>query len=367
MKIYIVCKSYLKEFLKIFLVLLFSISILFSIVRVIEKIDDFIPYKPSAIFFIEYVLFSIPRYISYLIPFVTLVTSLFIFSAGVRTREFMILSLSGGRLRAILKPFLFLGVVISLFGFIFGEFVQPEFSKKINIIVEELTKKESSIQKEIFFRTKEGTVVKIGRLSQNEKKGYDLKIFIIKNNSLIQRIDSEEVKLKDKEWILKKAVIYDFVSGRVEKIEIMKYPINLKISVSALKDIKKIEEFGITELIQKRKELKKSGLSNPKIDTDISGRLSYNFVIFFMMVLGISLPLGAYEKFSFIFSKKENTQTGGITTAGLGVIIILLYWIIYSLFMFFGYSKILPSFISPWITTTIFGVVSIKLYYSIRE
>ncbi|GAB5045712.1 LptF/LptG family permease [Thermodesulfovibrio sp. TK110] len=363
----IVCKSYIKEFLKTFLILLFSISVVLSIVGLIEKIDDFMPYKPSATFFIQYGLYSIPRYVFYLIPFITLVTSLFIFSIGVRSREFLILSVSGGRLRAILKPFLILGIVIAIFGFIFGEFIQPEFTKKLNIMVEELTMKgKSSAQKDIFFRAKDGTVIKIGEYVAGQKKAKNVRAFIIKNNILTKRIDAQEAEIMENYWIFKNALIYDFLSGKVEKSETIDYPINLKISVATFKDIKKIEEFGISELIQKRKELKKVGLSNTKIDTDISGRLSYNFVIFFMMVLGISLPLGAHEKFSFLFSKTRGGSSG-IITVGIGLLITIVYWLIYSLFMFIGYSKILPPFVSPWITPLIFGFVSMKLFYAIKQ
>ncbi|WP_353683490.1 LptF/LptG family permease [Thermodesulfovibrio sp. 3907-1M] len=363
----IVCKSYIKEFLKTFLILLFSMSLLLSIVGLIEKIDDFMPYKPSAVFFVKYGLYSIPRYIFYLIPFVTLVTSLFIFSVGVRSREFLILSVSGGKLRVLLKPFLILGIVISISGFIFGEFIQPEFTKKLNIMVEELTMKgKSSVQKNIFLRAKDGTVIKIGEYLAGQRKAKDVKAFIIKNNILTKRIDAQETEIKENSWIFKNALIYDFLSGKVEKSELTDYPINLKISVATFKDIKKIEEFGIVELIQKRKELKRAGLSNPKIDTDISGRLSYNFVTFFMMVLGISLPLGAHEKFIFIFSKTRGGSSG-IITVGIGLLITIVYWLVYSLFMFMGYSKILPSFVSPWITPLIFGFVSMKLFYAIKQ
>lgn len=361
----IVCKSYIKDFLKTFLILLLSMAGVLTVIGLIEKIDDFMPYKPSATFFFKYGLYSIPRYVFYLIPFVTLVTSLFIFSMGVRSREFLILSVSGARLRKILKPFLVLGVGISIFGFIFGEFVQPEFTKKINIMMEELSQKgKSSVQKDLFLRAKDGTIIKIGEFSARNRTAKAVKIFIIKNNMLIKRIDSSEAEIKESSWILKSCVIYDFITGRVEKFDLMNYPLNLKISITALKDIKKIEEFGIAELIQKRQELKKAGLSNPKIDTDISGRLSYNFVTFFMMVLGMSLPLGAYEKFNFLFSKTTGTGVGSL---GMGLLITIIYWLVYSLFMFLGYSKILPPFLSPWITPLIFGLVSIKLYYSIKE
>jgi len=61
------------------------------------------------------------------------------------------------------------------------------------------------------------------------------------------------------------------------------------------------------------------------------------------MVLGISLPLGAHEKFSFLFSKtKGGAGTGGMITVGIGIMITIIYWLVYSFFMFLGYSKILP-------------------------
>ncbi|MCS7214805.1 MAG: LptF/LptG family permease [Thermodesulfovibrio sp.] len=369
MSINIVCKSYIKDFVKTFLILLFSMSFLLAIVGLIEKIDDFIPYKPSTIFFVEFVFYSIPRYVFYLIPFVTLVTSLFIFSIGVRSREFLIISVSGGRLRGVLKPFLFLGIFLSILSFVFGEFIQPEFNKELNNMIEELTRKGKSImQRDIFLRTKDGNVLKIGKFLEIDRRAEEVKIFHFKNDTLIKRIDSQEAKIEGNHWLLKKATIYDFLTGKVEKYDSMNYPLNLKISISAFKDIKKIEQFSLLELIQKRKELKRAGLSNPKIDTDISSRLSYNFVTFFMMVLGMSLPLGAYEKFNFIFSKaKGGTASGGIITVSIGLLITITYWLVYSLFLFVGYSKILPPFISPWITTLIFGFVSVKLYYSIKE
>jgi len=50
MSINIVCKQYINDFLKTFSILICSMSILLSIVGLIEKIDDFMPYKPHAVF-----------------------------------------------------------------------------------------------------------------------------------------------------------------------------------------------------------------------------------------------------------------------------------------------------------------------------
>ncbi|MCS7203892.1 MAG: LptF/LptG family permease [Thermodesulfovibrio sp.] len=358
------CKSYIFEFIKIFIVLSISMSILLSLIGLIERIDDFIPYSPKFEFFFKYLLLNTPKYLFYLIPFITLISSLFIFSVGMKRKEFLILSVSGGRLRQILTPFLFVGLAITLFGFIVGEFIQPKFNKKINILTEELIqKKKATVQKNIYFKTREENIFRIETFYPEQKRGINVKIFIFKNGKLIKKLEAAEAEIREKSWILKDAVIYDFLNGKVEKQKILNHPLSEKISISVFKEIKKIEEFGVIELIEKRKELKKTGLSNPKIDADISGRLSYNLVTFFMMILGISLPLGATEKIFLVTAKSKE----GIITAAVGLLITVIYWILYSLFMFMGYSKIIPPFVSPWIVPLIFSFVSLKLYLSIKE
>lgn len=363
----IVCRSYILEFLKIFTVLSVCMSILLSVIGLIEKIDDFLPYSPKFEFFLKYALLSIPRYLFYLIPFITLVSSLFIFSMGVKRREFLILSVAGGKLKRLLLPFLFVGLAVCLFGFIVGEFIQPEFTKKINLLAEELIqKKKVTIQKDIYLKTKQDSFFKIETFYPEQKIGKNIKIFLFKDGKLMQRIEAIQAEIKEKSWSLKDATIYDFSNGKIEKQAFLEFPLSEKFSFSLFKEIKKIDEFGVIELIKKRKELKKTGLSNPKIDTDISGRLSYNFVTFFMMILGISLPLGAAERV-LIFRNKYDKSKEGIITAGVGLLITVIYWILYSLFMFLGYSKIIPSFISPWIVPLVFSFVSLKLYFSIKE
>lgn len=114
-------------------------------------------------------------------------------------------------------------------------------------------KGKDSVKKEIFLRAKDGTIIKIGQYLSEQKKAKNVRLFIIKENFLIKKIDVEEAEVGEKYWTLKNGVIYDFSSGKVENFQLMNYPINLKISIATFKDIKKIEEFGVMELIQKRK------------------------------------------------------------------------------------------------------------------
>lgn len=367
-------KSYLKDFVKTFLILILTLSTFLAVVGLLEKIHDYLPYRPSTTFFIEFILLSIPRYIFYLIPFVTLISSLFIFSMGIRNRELIVVSLAGGRLSRSLLPFLILSFLISLFGFILSEFIQPEFTGRLNRLIQELTEKGKNVQKSnLFLRTKEGTIVKIETLkysgsSDRGSIGNNLKIFILKEGSLKERFDAEQAEIFGNQWTLKNVVHYDFVSAQVRRIETYRIEIDVNLSAATIKDIRQLDEFSIRELIGKREELRRMGLSNPKVDADLSGRLSYNLVTVFMMILGISIPLGAHERFSFILTKFKGSQTrGGAIIIGIGFIVMILYWVVYSFFMFLGYSKIIPPLVAPWITPLIFGVISVKLWLSIKE
>lgn len=364
-----ICRVYILDFLKTFFILLISLSFLLSVVGIIDKIEDFIQLKPSLIFFIKYILLIMPRYTFYLIPFITLISALFIFSIGVRTNELLMISVAGAKLRTVLRPFLILGILVSISGFIVGEFIQPESLRKANDMIYELSEKRKTVvRKNVYFRDKDNTLINIGEYNQDKGRGSDIKIYFINDNSLIKRIDSKEAEISDKFWLLRDVTIFDFTSGRIERLDKFNFQVNFKLSLTSFKDIKKIEEFSLQELIKKREELRSVGLSNPKIDTDISGKLSYNFVTFFMIILGISLPLGAYEKFSFLFNlRKGESRSSGILTVSLGLLVTIAYWLVYSFFMFMGYSKILPPLLAPWLTPLLFGLLSVKLYYSIKE
>lgn len=365
---------YLIEFSKVFSVLILSFSTFFSVVALLEKIHDYLAYEPSALFYIEFVLLNIPRYFFYLLPFVTLISSLFVFSIAVKNREILIISLSGARLKRFFLPFIVLSLVISLFGFILGEFIQPEFTKELNRLVAELTERGKSLRRNnLYIMAKDGTVVKIGSLTYSETKrgsssGRDIKVFTFKDNSLDRVIEAQEADISDEIWTLRDVVIYDFSSAKVSREDSYRLTLDVNINLATIRDIRKIEEIRLKELLEKREELKRMGLMNPKIDTDISARLSYNFVTLFMMILGISIPLGAYEKLESLFARTRGTQSAqGALLVGIGILLMILYWVIYSVFIFLGYSKILPPLLSPWITPVIFGALSIKLWLSIRD
>ena len=83
----IIQKLYIKEFLKALIVLGLGISLIFSIIGLIDKIDEFMPHKPALKLLFEYTVMTIPKYFHYLMAMSTLLASLFIFSRRSKERK----------------------------------------------------------------------------------------------------------------------------------------------------------------------------------------------------------------------------------------------------------------------------------------
>jgi lipopolysaccharide export system permease protein len=73
-----------------------------------------------------------------------------------------------------------------------------------------------------------------------------------------------------------------------------------------------------------------------------------------MMMLGIALSL-------------RMSLGGGLFSAGLGLLISLLYWLSYTFSLSMGYAGVIPAVLSAWTVPLIFGALSIYLFLHISE
>jgi lipopolysaccharide export system permease protein len=88
----------------------------------------------------------------------------------------------------------------------------------------------------------------------------------------------------------------------------------------------------------------------------------------FMLLLGISLSIGgAHQRIFKGIAFLTSHAHGGIISAGLGLLISLIYWLGYSLFLSLGYAGSIPPVIAPWFVPTIFSAISAYLYRQIPE
>jgi lipopolysaccharide export system permease protein len=366
-------RMYIADFFKVLFILTMGMSALFGVLSLIDKMEEFMPYRPASHLLLQYALASIPRNIIYFMPMTALLSSLFIFSLAIKRREIVAIKTSGGRIKKILAPFIVIGVLLTLTGFVLGEFIVPVTAKKVRSIADEITGKgkNSTFFKEgtLYMRGRDGSIVKIALFlpSLNLSKG--VSIFRFNDDGLTERIDADTGTWENGIWKLKNIVVFDLVTGTISRKAEMIYSA-IESPKIFREDSIKVEEMTLTELIRYKNRLAEAGFRNVKLSVDLGSRLAYPVVNLFMLLLGISLSIGGEQKgIEKIFRIKihGSNSNAGVISAGLGLLISVLYWLGYSFSLSLGYSGAVPPVMAPWIVPVIFSVVSLYLYHSIPE
>jgi len=366
-------RHYLKEFFKLLSLIGIGLASIFSILDLIDKIDDFMPSRPDLRSLLLYATFNFPKYLLYLLPAAMLLCSLFIFSQASRNKEVVAINATGGKLKTLLYPFIITGIVSSIFAFVVGEAVVPDFSRGSNDLKNTLMKKEKKLlfkDGTLLLKGTDGSPVRIELYIPERKLARGVSIFVIGKDFLEKRIEAEEaewinnkssspnqvrgkVQSSENVWILKNVTVYDIESGRISKIPEMDYQY-LESPDFFSEGIKKPEEMGIGELYGYAKRLKGAGFRNTKLVVDLNSKVSYPLTNLFMLILGISLSM-------------RGLVGGGLFAAGLGLFISIIYWFAYTFMLSLGYAGIVPPFIATWVVPVIFGTVAGYLFSKIPE
>lgn len=354
-------KAYIREYLKLLGIIGPGLALVFALLDLVDKVDNFIPGKLSLASIVSYILLVMPKYLLYLLPMSLLLCGLFIFGLAMRHRELVALKASGCRLKLLFLPFIIAGALFSLFAFILGEFVVPEFSQRLlDFRSDNMGKAEKMavVEGSLWLRGTDGSIVRIALYVPEEKRVMGMSIFLPGETSIKKRIEAREAKWSGDEggsgtWKLSQVVLYDFERESIASVEEMEYP-SLESPYLFDRGIRKPEEMGIAELSQYIGKLNAAGIRDSKLLVDFQVKISHPLMNFFMMVLGLALS--------------GMTRTGGgLFAAGVGISLSFTYWLLYTFTLSLGYARIIPPLVAPWIVPALFGIIAVYLFLRIPE
>lgn len=361
----IIQRYYLKEFLKLFAIIACGLGLTFSLMELINKINDFIPNRPSMGDLLLYSGLNLPQYLLYLMPMAALISGLFVFGQAGRKKETTAVKASGGSIKALLMPFVYSGVLLSIAGFLIGEFVVPDFSRKAHQLRDSLSKRENVLtfkEGTVWLRAK-GAIVKIDLFLPDKGVVQGVSIMKMDDYMLTERIEADSAQWKPAReaaenpkkgiWYLRGVTEYKIKDGTVATYKELQSDVIDSPDVFR-EDMQKPEEMNVRELTAYTKRLKKAGFRNTKLTVDIHSRISYPLINLIMLVLGIALA-------------SKGHMGSGLITAAIGIFISLLYWVGYTGTLSMGYAGILPPFVAAWLMPAIFGGIAVYLFRNIPE
>ncbi len=354
----IILRYFLKEFLRFFLICFFGMLAILMIAEFFDKVDEFYAKKAPFYLVLEYLLLHTPKQLILASPIASLLSVLLTIGMASKWKETVAIRAAGGSLKTLFLSFLLAGVAISMLVLVLNETLVPMATSKASWVRNtKILKKPSRItyrEGVIWVKGLDGSLIRIRDFVEDKKKILKVSIFSFSPFfQLTGRIEADEAEWIDKRWELKNVTVFDFTGKKVTHDKSLAFT-DLEEPRIFIEEMKKPEEMSFFELYNYYKRLERAGFKNNGYVVELYGKLAHPLVNFVMIMFGIALAL-------------NRKLGGGVRAAGVGLIVIVLYWMIFSVSMSLGNTGVLPPALAPWVGPAVFCTAGGYMYLRIQE
>ena len=351
-------RYFIKEFLKYFVIILICFTAISNVAEFLRLVDEFYDQRASVYLIIEYLFLQSPRVILYALPFASLFSILITIGIASKWRETVVIRASGGSTKKLFSSFLLLGLIISLSALVLGETLVPAstrastYTRKVKILNQSpkiIYRKEF-----LWMRGLDGSLVRIEGFVENENRVLKTSIFNFNDSfGFEKRTEANEAVWVDGIWTLKDVTVFNFTDNSTKQYESL-ITTALEEPNIFREEIKRPKEMNFMELYAYYSRLEKAGFKNLKYTVRLYEKLAYPSINFVMILFGVALAL-------------HSRWGGGIKAAGLGVIVSVLYWLLYAFSISLGNTGFIKPWLAPWISPAVFCIAGSIMYMRIKE
>jgi lipopolysaccharide export system permease protein len=351
-------KYFIIEFLKYFIIILICFTAISNVAEFLRLVDEFYDKRAPISLIVEYLLLQSPRAVLYALPFASLFSVLITIGIASKWRETIVVKASGGSTKKLFSVFLLIGFILSLMALAAGETIVPAatrastYTRKVKILGQ--SPKIIYGKEFLWMKGLDGSLVRVEGFVESENRILKTSIFSFNDEfGFEKRIEAKEAEWNDGVWNLKDVTVFDFKDNTTKKYESL---ISSVMDEPAIfrEEIKKPKEMNFMELYSYYSRLEKAGFKNLKYIIRLYEKLAYPSINFVMILFGVALAL-------------HSRWGGGVRAAGLGVIVSVLYWLLYAFCISLGNTGILKPWLAPWISPAVFCIAGSIMYMRIRE
>ena len=351
-------RYFIKEFFKFFVIILICFAAISNLAEFLRLVDEFYDKRAPVFLIFEYLFLQSPRTILYALPFASLFSILITIGMASKWRETIVIKASGGSIKKLFSSFLLIGLIITLSALVLGETIVPAatrastYTRKVKIL-----KKSSKISyRENFpwMRGLDGSLIRIEGFVEKDNRIIKTSIFKFNDSfGFEKRIEAREAQWADGIWKLKDVTVFDFRNNTTKKYESL-ITTALEEPNIFREEIKRPQEMNFMELYAYYSRLEKAGFKNLKYTVRLYDKLAYPFINFIMMLFGVALAL-------------HSRWGGGMRAMAMGVIVSVLYWMLYSFSLSMVNTGFLKPWLAPWVSPAVFCIAGSILYMRIKE
>lgn len=347
------------EFLKLLVLTVLAFVLIFVMIDLSDNVDNLllhnVPIGPSALF----VLYKIPFMVSQIAPVSVLVAVMISLGILDKHGEITAMKAGGVRLLRVIAPLLLLGLLISVAIILMDEFITPASLKKVdNFKKQWFGMQVRSIGAEgMWVRTSSG-IINIKRVDLEKKQLQGVTVYNIeKPFQLKERVNARVIKWEDGRWFTRNASFRTFAGGvEAEKKADASYELEGLAAPEDLGNMKTLHKnMGFMELKQYIKGLEDDGYETTRYRIDLYGKISFPFVNFVMVLVGIP------------FALKTGRHSGIAAGLGLSVAIAFSYWVVFAVTRSLGQGGVIPPLVASAFPDVIFLAIGALMIGYVRE
>lgn len=352
----------LQHFIRILSLCIAAFIGIYLLIDFFEKVDDLIEYKATAWDYFIYLSNNVPFIFVQILPLAILTTMVLTLGGLSRTNEITAMRACGVNLWQIVRPLMTLTLLLSFLLLFLNEFVIPWNTKQLNNLLEVKLKGKQQIQltrNEIWYRNNNQIInIAVADLQKQQLQG--VKVFTFdEQQKITKRQDATIVHFDNGAWQTTSLteMIFDSESGNlVETINLKNQILDLDRSPEDFSGRKNWNnELNYRQLATMAEKLEREGYDATRQKVDMHSRLAAPFTCLIMGFLGVPFALQR--------GRHSNMALGIGLSLGIGVI----YFIIQSLVMAFGYSNAIPPLFAAWSANFIFLLLGIWLLLNVQE
>ena len=345
--------SYIKNFVLISL----SFSVLFVVISIFDRLTRFLKYGASLSDALAYFMYNMPYLFVLTSPVAVLLSSLFLMNKLSKYNESIAVRASGRSIVRMVMPIFIFGIFYSFFVMWVGESVLPKAIqlREHTYIVKIRGEKMEDIKRRanINYKGNNNLFFNIGFFDGYSKKLYNIDIvqFDPETGGLVQTIASHSARWDGEKWLFDHCYVREFEDGMPTEIELFEKDKVIPIVdvkpidfVKSSKDPLAMSYFELKEYIARQEKVGEKCL---KERVDLATKLAFPFAN--LIILFFSVPMA---------SASVRSRTRSVVFL-VGLVVCFVFLAALRVSQNLGYSGILSPFFAAWSPNILFTILGL--------
>jgi len=347
-----------RQFALTFLFALFAFLLIFLVVDLMEKLDDFVDAGVGAPVVMSYYMYFMPEIIRLMIPVAMLMAALFVTGRMASQNELAAMKSSGVSLARTLVPFLLVALLVSLASIYFNGWVVPYANQSKFAIERRYLDKhiDAAGRFDIFFQEGRTRIVSLGYYYDDARSAARVSIQEFADTNLtvmVRRYDARQMKWVEAddtlrwrgspEWVLLNGTVREFWGTSEVLTAFTELPMGrLSLTPEDIeKKQRKPDEMPLEELGEFIKNQERAGQDVSRWLVDYHAKIAFPLASVIVVLFGVPFS--------------SNKRRGGVALQfGISVAITFTYLIFSKTSQVFGYNGDLDPFLTAWLANLLF-------------